>query len=150
MGTHPIFESDFDCLTDACFVLKLKKCVTSLPIFSLNSVVTMPQMLMPSRLFSEALVSMLTKRNSEKSSTKFLPKVKANSPPSHPVVEPLPQLPVAPLVVLLKRPRKKPRRNPHPRAKTKIWDSVFSIKTEDDSYRHLFATVRHLFVLHVS
>merc|ERR1712189_64793 len=45
---------------------------------------------------------------------------------------------------------KKPRRNPHPRAKTKIWDSVFSIKTEDDSYRHLFATVRHLFVLHVS
>merc|ERR1711955_24567 len=25
MGTHPIFESDFDCLTDVCFVLtKLK------------------------------------------------------------------------------------------------------------------------------
>merc|ERR1712170_278614 len=46
MGTHPIFESDFDCLTGQTrFVLTNSlKCVTSLPIFSLNSVATKPQM----------------------------------------------------------------------------------------------------------
>merc|ERR1712131_533264 len=62
MGTHPIFESDFDCLTDVCFVLTQLKCVTSLPIFLLNSVETMLQMPLPSKPSSEALVSMLTKK----------------------------------------------------------------------------------------
>merc|ERR1712168_1601549 len=44
MGTHPIFESDFDCLTGQTrFVLTNSlKCVTSLPIFSLNSVAKAP------------------------------------------------------------------------------------------------------------
>merc|ERR1712212_847638 len=67
MGTHPIFESDFDCLTDVCFVLdQLKKCVTSLPIFLLNSVETMPQMLLPSKPSSEASVLMPMKKKMNK------------------------------------------------------------------------------------
>merc|ERR1712131_189129 len=116
MGTHPIFESDFDCLTDVCFVLTQLKCVTSLPIFLLNSVETMLQMPLPSKPSSEALVSMLMKK-------------KKNLPLFHLVVV-LPQLLVVPLppVELTMLQLLKPRRNHHPRMKTKIWDSVFSTK----------------------
>merc|ERR1712157_250522 len=118
MGTHPIFESDFDCLTGQTrFVLTNSlKCVTSLPIFSLNSVATKPQMLMPSRPSFPALVLMLTS-----------PKVKKSSPPSHLVVEP-PQPP--PLVVPLpprRHQRKKQRRNPS--LKTMTWVSTFSVNS---------------------
>merc|ERR1712137_1273624 len=64
MGTHPIFESDFDCLTGrrlfSCS--SSLKCVTSLPIFLLNSVEMMLQMPLPSKPSSEALVSMLMKK----------------------------------------------------------------------------------------
>merc|ERR1711990_948138 len=63
MGTHPIFESDFDCLTDVCFVLNQLKCVTSLPIFLLNSVETMLQMPLPSKPSSEASMPMKKKMN---------------------------------------------------------------------------------------
>merc|ERR1712212_1082133 len=117
MGTHPIFESDFDCLTDVCFVLdQLKKCVTSLPIFLLNSVETMPQMLLPSKPSSEASVLMPMKKT---------------SPLSHlAVVLPQPLAALLPPVVLLMPQLPKKRRLNHPRAKTKIWDSVFSTKTD--------------------
>merc|ERR1712134_230775 len=66
MGTHPIFESDFDCLTDVCFVLTQLKCVTSLPIFLLNSVETMLQMPLPSKPSSEASVSIPMKKKMNK------------------------------------------------------------------------------------
>merc|ERR1711963_132700 len=137
MGTHPIFESDFDCLTGQTrFVLTNSlKCVTSLPIFSLNSVATKPQMLMPSRPSFPALVLMLTRRNCARSSPSSLartlmmssPKVKKSSPPSHQVVEP-PQPP--PLVVPLpprRHQRKKQRRNPS--LKTMTWVSTFSVNS---------------------
>merc|ERR1712136_27583 len=116
MGTHPIFESDFDCLTGRRFVScsSSLKCVTSLPIFLLNSVETMLQMPLPSKPSSEASVSMPMKKN---------------LPLFHLVVV-LPQLLVVPLppVELKMLQLLKPRRNHHPRMKTKIWDSVFSTK----------------------
>merc|ERR1712227_915770 len=62
MGTHPIFESDFDCLTDVVSCSLSLKCVTSLPIFLLNSVETMLQMPLPSKPSSEASVSMPMKK----------------------------------------------------------------------------------------
>merc|ERR1712080_109288 len=132
MGTHPIFESDFDCLTGrrrSCSQ-KLKKMRYVLPIFSLNSAVMMPPMPVPLRQFSLALALMLTKRN---------------LPPFPPVVvrHPLPAVQPQPV----EPPKKKRRRRPknRPRAKTKIWDSVSSIKPEAaaeviDSYRCLFQT----------
>merc|ERR1712062_685953 len=52
MGTHPIFESDFDCLTDVWFLL--------------NSVETMLQMPLPSKPSSEASVSMPMKKKMNK------------------------------------------------------------------------------------
>merc|ERR1711970_1237120 len=90
MGTHPIFESDFDCLTDYI------SCSNSL----------------------------------EKPSMMFSPKAVKNSPVFHPVVVP-PQLPAV-LLLLEVPPRKHLRRKSkrNLRAKTKIWDSVFSTKTE--------------------
>merc|ERR1712071_107384 len=58
MGTHPIFESDFDCLTGQTrfVLLKSLKCVTSLPTFLLNSAVMLAPMLMPSKPSSPAPV----------------------------------------------------------------------------------------------
>merc|ERR1711956_148612 len=54
MGTHPIFESDFDCLTGQTrfVLLKSLKCVTSLPTFLLNSAVMLAPMLMPKAILS--------------------------------------------------------------------------------------------------
>merc|ERR1739848_544482 len=76
MGTHPIFESDFDCLTDfqTSFVLRLKTCVTSLLIFLLNSAEMMPHQLMTSKPSSPASVLMLMKNPRKKKRDQNLPK----------------------------------------------------------------------------
>merc|ERR1712050_827277 len=68
MGTHPIFESDFDCLTDfqTRFGLRLKICVTSLIIFLLNSAEMMPHQPMTSKPSSPASVLMLMKKRNQK------------------------------------------------------------------------------------
>merc|ERR1712154_419966 len=115
MGTHPIFESDFDCLTDVCFVLTQLKM----------------------RYVAAYLLAQLSGNDAPDASLNFLArplmmfllKVKKNLPLFHLVVV-LPQLLVVPLppVVLKMLQLLKPRRNHHPRMKTKIWDSVFSTK----------------------
>merc|ERR1739848_579728 len=118
MGTHPIFESDFDCLTDfqTSFVLRLKTCVTSLLIFLLNSAEMMPHQPMTSKPSSPASVLML-----------FLLKDAKNLLPFHLVVVPLQLL--LPVVPLRKHPRKKKRNQNLPKTpETTTWDSAFSTK----------------------
>merc|ERR1739847_59005 len=137
MGTHPIFESDFDCLTDfqTSFVLRLKTCVTSLLIFLLNSAEMIPHQLMTSKPSSQASVLMLMKKdwarlcpNSPvKLLMTFLLKDAKNLLPFHLVVVPLQLL--LPVVPLRKHPRKKKRNQNLPKTpETTTWDSAFSTK----------------------
>merc|ERR1712096_81005 len=66
----------------------------------------------------------------ERMLTKSSPKDAKNSPLSHPVVElPQPLEPLQPVVLLTPQLLRKRKQN-HLRAKTKIWDSVFSTKTD--------------------
>merc|ERR1712210_423266 len=138
MGTHPIFESDFDCLqVQTSFVLRLKSCVTSLLTFWLNLAVMTPPLLTTSRLSFPALASTPTKRSfpswspsfRARTSTKLSPRAKKSSHPFQLAVPPLVELLLE--VLLLRKPRKRPRpalrRNPE----TTIWDSVSSIKNEN-------------------
>merc|ERR1711893_331094 len=137
MGTHPIFESDFDCLTGQTR-------------FALNAVAMMPQTPPPSRPSFPPSVLMLMKRNwarsspssPAKTSTRSSPKVKKNLPPSH-LVEP-PQLLVPPPVVLLRKHQRKRKRRRNPSLKMTTWVSIFSVKT---SSTHTVVTVHDLNII---
>merc|ERR1711953_573863 len=102
----------------------------------LNSVETMLQMPLPSKPSSEASVSMPMKKKMNKVISELSGKAIADvlaegkeKLASVPSGGGAPQLLVLlPPVVLKKLQLLKPRRNHHPRMKTKIWDSVFSTK----------------------
>merc|ERR1711976_531854 len=137
MGTHPIFESDFDCLTDVCFVLtKLKMRYVAAYLLAQLGGNDAPDAAAIKAILGSVGVD-ADEEKLTKSSLNFLAKplmmsllkAKKNLPLSHLVVV-LPQLLVVlllPLVVTMLQ-LLKPRRNHHPRMKTKIWDSVFSTK----------------------
>merc|ERR1711990_46046 len=125
-----IFESDFDCLTDVCFVLNQLKMryVAAYLLAQLGGNDAPDAAAIKAILGSVGVDADEEKMNKvilnflARPSPMFLLKVKKNLPLFHLVVV-LPQ----PLV-LLKLQLLKPRRNHHPRMKTKIWDSVFSTK----------------------
>merc|ERR1712227_615241 len=136
-GTHPIFESDFDCLTDVCFVLtKLKmRYVAAYLLAQLGGNDAPDAAAIKAILGSVGVDADEEKMNkviselSGKAVADVLAEGKEKLASFHLVVV-LPQLLVVPLppVVLKMLQLLKPRRNHHPRMKTKIWDSVFSTK----------------------
>merc|ERR1712154_212468 len=146
MGTHPIFESDFDCLTDVCFVLTQLKMryVAAYLLAQLGGNDAPDAAAIKAILGSVGVDADEEKMNkviselSGKAIADVLAegKEKLASVPSGGV---LPQLLVVPLppVELKMLQLLKPRRNHHPRMKTKIWDSVFSTKKS----RHVTHTV---------
>merc|ERR1711922_123530 len=126
MGTHPIFESDFDCLTDVCFVLNQLKMryVAAYLLAQLGGNDAPDAAAIKAILGSAGVDADEEKMNkviselSGKAIADFLAEGKEKLASFHLVV-------VLP-VVLKKLQLLKPRRNHHPRMKTKIWDSVFS------------------------
>merc|ERR1712189_158814 len=123
MGTHPIFESDFDCLTDVCFVLtKLKMRYVAAYLLAQLGGNDAPDAAAIKAILSSVGVD-ADKRNWAKSSpsslaktsTRSSPKVKKSSPPSH-LVE-LPQLLVPPPVVPLRKHQRKRKRRRNPSLK---------------------------------
>merc|ERR1712151_597445 len=139
MGTHPIFESDFDCLTDVCFVLNQLKMryVAAYLLAQLGGNDAPDAAAIKAILGSVGVDADEEKMNkviselSGKAIADFSLKVKKNSPLSHLVVVlPQPLVALLPPVVLLMPQLPKKRRLNHPRAKMKIWDSVFSTKTD--------------------
>merc|ERR1711990_664672 len=131
MGTHPIFESDFDCLTGFRRRCQLNWHAPTPPLSStttmLGSLATRsPPFSRPptSNLnhsgHHSSLVPSRTSMSAARSLTSVLVLVQAQ----------LPEVP-PPLVVMLPLPkhqRKKPRPNPHPK-KTTIWVSDFPTKS---------------------
>merc|ERR1712227_1049041 len=116
MGTHPIFESDFDCLTDGLKRISDRRCRPNWHAPTLLSSST-----------TTALISLVTK-SPPSSRTLMSPSSFLTSEAVSDLAQPLEALP-PPEELLRTHPRRKPRKNPLLKTpETTIWDSDSSIK----------------------